>query len=247
MHGERERGREREREQREERKKVETWESNKKTATEIDEELTLLSLPFAETSKTTADPFLFSLSLVVVVRHKRHLGHRRVGQLPPDADLQLRPRFRVLLGHVTHRDVLAQAGAEGARAHLADPGGAVGEQDVGVLPWRSASGNEAHPANGHAVGELLLDHLPSQKVAGVSPPLANGPRQSCLDGGDVLVQVVAVEAQAGLQAQGVARAEAAQADGLRVLGAPPGEEGLGQSDGVGGRDGDLEAVLPRVA
>ena len=153
----------------------------------------------------------------------------------------------MLLGDVAHRDVLAQAGAERARADLPDPRRTVREQDVGVLPRRGAPGDQPDPPDGDAVGELPLDDVAAEEVAGVAPPLPDRPREARLDGRDVLVEVVAVEAQARLEAQGVARAQAAEADGAGVPGAPAREEGLGERDGVAGGDGDLEAVLSGVA
>lgn len=173
---------------------------------------------------------------------KGHLGDNCIGLLPADSDLELRAGLGVSFRDVSHRHVLAQAGRERARGDLADAR-PVGEQDVGVLPWRRAAGDEPDPPHGNAVGELLLDDVAAEEVAGVAPPLADRPRQPCLDGGDVLVEVVAVQAQAGLEAERVARAEAAEADGARVLRAASRQEGLGELDGVGVGHGDLEAVL----
>lgn len=51
--------------------------------------------------------------------------------------------------------------------------------------------------------ELLLDDIPSDKVPLLPPPLANRPREPRLDGADVHVEVVAIEAQPRLEPQAV--------------------------------------------
>jgi len=41
-------------------------------------------------------------------------------------------------------------------------------------------------------------HLPPKKIKCLAPALANGPRQAGLNGRDVLVQIVAIQAQSSL-------------------------------------------------
>src|SRR5689334_14807506 len=78
-----------------------------------------------------------------------------------------------------------------------------------------------------ALGEFAGDARRAGEVAALAAGLVDGEGEVGLDGADGLVQVVAVERQAGLQAQGIA---CAQADGLHPR---VGEEGRPDAFGVG--------------
>lgn len=54
-------------------------------------------------------------------------------------------------------------------------------------------------------------HIAAQEVKGLTPALGHAPGQARVDGGDVLVEVVAIEAEPRLEAQAVACAQAGQA------------------------------------
>ena len=74
-----------------------------------------------------------------------------------------------------------------------------------------------------------------------APDLLYGPGQARLDGGGAVVDVVAIQAQAGFEPQGVARAQPGGFDfGLR-------QQRARQRLGVLGGHRDLEAVLAGVA
>mmetsp|Transcript_6354 Transcript_6354/g.15824 ORF Transcript_6354/g.15824 Transcript_6354/m.15824 type:complete len:271 (-) Transcript_6354:250-1062(-) len=70
---------------------------------------------------------------------------------------------------------------------------------------------------------------------------AHGPRQRGLDGVDGLVQIVPVQAQSGLETEGIPRSEAGGVDGR--VGNEFGRDGFG----VFRRHGDFEAILSGVA
>mmetsp|Transcript_23477 Transcript_23477/g.79940 ORF Transcript_23477/g.79940 Transcript_23477/m.79940 type:complete len:631 (+) Transcript_23477:1146-3038(+) len=146
--------------------------------------------------------------LVVGRRHERHFGHRRVVHLVAHLHLELGPRLGQRLVDVAHGDVLLQARGEAARGYLPDLV-AVEVQHLGVLPGRGAGGDEAHAALRHALRHVLGHRLAAQEVELLAAALADGPRQARLHGADVLLEVVAVQAQARLEPEGVARAQAA--------------------------------------
>mmetsp|Transcript_13485 Transcript_13485/g.33865 ORF Transcript_13485/g.33865 Transcript_13485/m.33865 type:complete len:207 (-) Transcript_13485:949-1569(-) len=139
---------------------------------------------------------------VVLCFDKRHLGHDGIAEFVPDTDLELRPRFVESFLHVAHGDVLLQARAECATGDLAHDL-ALRRNDGTVL---TRGGARANQTNAPALGpflELLLDDIPSDKVPLLPPPLANRPREPRLDGADVHVEVVAIEAQPRLEPQAV--------------------------------------------
>lgn len=70
-------------------------------------------------------------------------------------------------------------------------------------------------------------HLAAEEVKGLAPPLGHCPREARLDGRDVLVEVVAVEAQPRLEAQAVAGAQAREAHLLSGGSEGEGERGEG--------------------
>ena len=80
------------------------------------------------------------------------------------------------------------------------------------------------------------------ETAARAPRLGHDPRQARLDGGGAVVEVVAVEAHAGFQAEAVPRAQAGEAERLGVLA----HQVLGDGGGVLRRDGDLEPVFAGV-
>ena len=146
------------------------------------------------------------------------------------------------LEHVPHGDVLLEHGRESATGDLANLG-AVGCEDLGPGSRGRAFANleaDASLGDGRGCLELRLDDVAADEIALLAAGLADGPGQAGFDGTNVLVEVVAVEAQARLQAEGIARAEAAHA-GVGVL-----EELLREGDGVGLLERDLEAVLAGV-
>src|SRR6185295_19074874 len=85
-----------------------------------------------------------------------------------------------------------------------------------------------------------LAHGPDGVGADEAGVLLAAPPEAGLDRPAVLGQVVAVQRQAGLEAQGVARAEAGR-------GRAAADELVPEHAGVLGRAQDLDAVLARVA
>ena len=91
------------------------------------------------------------------------------------------------------------------------------------------------------VGELLEDALGAGKATFRAAALPDGPGEPGGDRGGRRVDVVAVKAEPGFEAQRVARAEA-DGDDFGV-----GDQLVGQGFGLFGWDGDFETVLPGVA
>ena len=123
---------------------------------------------------------------------------------------------------------------------------AVGVDDDGAFAHRHPlQADQADPLGGRAGGELAVDHrgagVAAVARAAGAPHLLDRPGEAGFDRRGGRVDVVAVQAQAGLQAQRVARAQADRADlGLR-------EQRARQRFGLLGRHRDLEAVLAGVA
>lgn len=83
--------------------------------------------------------------------------------------------------------------------------------DFAALSRRRASGYKAHTALLDAVRHLLLEHVATQHGPVLAAALADGPRQARLDGRQVLLQVIAIQAQPRLETQRVARTQPAEA------------------------------------
>src|SRR5205085_599319 len=100
---------------------------------------------------------------------------------------------------------------------------------------------DADAAAMRPLGELTQHRLGAGKTAVFAAPLADRPGDTSLDRRRRLVDVVAVEAQPGFEAQRVARAEPDRRDlGLR-------QQPLGDSDRIAGGERNLEAVLAGIA
>lgn len=154
---------------------------------------------------------IYLRGLVVLGGHEGHLGDDGVVGLATDDHLELRPGLVQPRLDVTHGDVLLQARAEPSAGHLADvlprP---VAAHDRAVAPRGRALREDAHASDLGAFLELLQDHLRAQEPALRSPPLADRPRQAGLHRSGVLLHVVAVEAEPGLQTEAVAGSQPCQ-------------------------------------
>jgi hypothetical protein len=147
--------------------------------------------------------------------------------------------------HVGHRDRLADARPTVplVTRPICDAGVV---DEVRAFAHRHAlEADEADPLDRRAVGELPAIALGAGIAAGALAAgpahLLDRPGEAGLDRRGGGVDVVAVEAQARLEPQRVARAEA----GGRDLGL--GEQGARERLGLGGGDRDLEAVFAGVA
>lgn len=157
--------------------------------------------------------------------------------------------------HVAHGDVLAErragtpAGDDAEAVALA-----VGGDDLGVLARGGAVDDEpdAPPrdaAAALALGRQLREHdvgaveLGRLGQGGIAAVAADDPGERALDGRRRVVEVVPVEAHAGLEAQAVARAEPRE---LQPLGPRGREQRRRRRHRVRRREHDLEAVLARV-
>ncbi|MDT4843046.1 hypothetical protein FQZ97_769640 [compost metagenome] len=146
---------------------------------------------------------------------------------------------------IAHGHRSAQAGAEAAAGDTADDG-AVGVDDLGAFAHRYALLGQQADALARYALTLLGEHaLRAGEAAGPcaigAAGLGDGPGQAGLDRRGGRAHVMAVEAQAGFQAQRVAGAEADGPD-LRL-----GQQRTGQGFGLGHRHGDLVAVFAGVA
>ena len=108
-----------------------------------------------------------------------------------------------------------------------------GARPSGLMPTRVRLG---------PFGELVLDALGAGEAALDAAPLLDRPGEAGLDRARGLVDVVAVEAEAGLEPQRVARAEAD-----RLHARPAASSSLARSAASFGGHRDLEAVLAGVA
>src|SRR5690606_8068591 len=145
---------------------------------------------------------------------------------------------------VAHGNRCAEGRAEATAAHLADHG-AVGIDDFRTFTYRYALLRQQADALARYALLLLLEHaLGAREVAGTlaigAAHLGDGPQQAGFDRRCGAAHVVAVQAQAGFQAQRVTRT---QADGLDFrFGQQAASQGFGLVDG----DGNLEAVFAGV-
>ena len=127
-------------------------------------------------------------------------------------------------GDIAHGDRAVDAGSEAARGDDAERV-AEQRQDLGALARRRAAVRlDADAAALGAVGQLVLDALGAGEAALAAAALLHRPDEIGLDRARRLVDVVAIEAEARLQAQRVARAEPDRLARLRSqqqLGAAP--------------------------
>ena len=142
---------------------------------------------------------------------------------------------------ITHRDRRSDAGTETARGDAPDRlSGNV--DDLGARArGRAAQQPQAHALARRTVGERRQDARGSGKAALGAPALRDRPCEPRLDRIGRLVEFVAVEAEAGLQPQRVARAEADRLD-LALRQQPARER-----HGVFGGQRNLKTVLAGVA
>src|SRR5690606_22853295 len=142
---------------------------------------------------------------------------------------------------IAHRHRAIDGRAEAAAGDPADRA-AVAVGDLGALGRRSpALGPDADAAPRRAAGDLRLDAGGAGEAALLAATLADAPGQTRLDRRGRRVDVVAVQAEAGLQPQRIAGAEADRLDvGMR-------QQPFGDGPGLGRRDRDLEAVLAGVS
>ncbi len=142
---------------------------------------------------------------------------------------------------IAHRDRRPERGAEAAAGDLADRVAGVIDDRRRLARRSAAVGADADAPARRTFGELAQDDAGAGKAAFRAPALADGPGELGLDRGRGLVDVVAVEAQPGFEAQRIARAEADRHH-LRL-----GQQPLGQSRRVGRRQRNLEPVLAGIA
>src|SRR5690606_12036444 len=123
-----------------------------------------------------------------------HEGERRAGR-------------GVFRRDVAHGDRRIDAGAEAARRDRADLLALVVQHFGAFAGRRAAFGPDAGQLAADAVSELLLYDRRAGKAAFLAAALRDRPVESGLDRRRRGVDVVAVQAEAGLEAQGIARAE----------------------------------------
>ena len=142
---------------------------------------------------------------------------------------------------VAHRHRSAHRGAVAAAGDGADAP-ALGVGHLGVLARRRpALGAQADAAARRSLGELALDDGGAGEAARGAASARDRPRQPGLDRRRRRIDVMAVEAQPGLEPEAVARAQSGGLD----LGLADQAAGERLGGALGGRD--LEAVLAGVA
>src|SRR6266404_3985373 len=181
-----------------------------------------------------------SLSAVVGVfdeRHRHDLGRHRLAahhQVDLGAD-----RTSGALD-IAHGDGAPERWGKAARRDLADDG--AGNDDLRAIARNRLSlGQQADALARRTRGDLLLDDLCAGKAASDATLLADAPEQARLGGCRAGVDVVAIEAKAGLESQRIARAEADRLDLGR------GQKLAGDRLGRLGRSRDLIAVATGIA
>ena len=130
-----------------------------------------------------------------------------------DENLEFRARRCMVRRHKAERNGAAQRGRKATRGDLADHR-ARGIGDLGPLARRGAFDGEADADAAGLVGEFAEDTRGAGEIGGLAAALRDGEVKPGLDRRNALVEVVAVERQAGLKTEAVAGAEA---DGLDPL------------------------------
>lgn len=176
---------------------------------------------------------------MVAGRDKGHLGHNSFLLATTDLDLELSARLVDTVLDVSHGNVLLDRWGGTSRGDLADQL-TVGV-DEGTLTGRGSLDKETNAAARNTVLELVLNLGSAQEASLGTATLANSPGQTGLNRGDSVIQIVAVQAQTGLESQAVTGTQASQ------LHARIGNQQLGELDGVTVRDGDLETILASVS
>jgi len=144
-------------------------------------------------------------------------------------------------GDVAHCDRALDSRSESSRRNGSDSK-ALGALNFNTLARRSAAvGFDSHQFARRTFGNFPQDAVRSRKTAAVAPTFLNGPEQRSLDGRRVIVDIVAVETEAGFQPQTVA---CAKSGGCTIL---MRQECPGNFDRAIRRDGDLITVLAGVA
>src|ERR1041385_6499993 len=167
-------------------------------------------------------------------RQLRHDG--RHGLLPHD-DLEVLAGLRAA-AHVAEGDALAERRAQGPRGDLAGAGAL--PLDGVAVPRDALVLHEADELVGRRVVLLRKEARLAEEVA--AP--VHRPLQAGLDGGAAALELVAGEAVALLQPQGVAGAEA---DGLDAQGGAGLQQVVPDAAGAVGGGGEADAPLPGVA
>ena len=197
---------------------------------------------------TISDLVIHSSALVVGRWVKWHFGDFGISQLASDLDLDLGSGLVVWLVEENLGNVAAAAWGRRARANGTDLlGRLIGGEDLVAVSWGRPLGNQADSFEGDGLGvvDLADDSVCAVEggALGRSSGLGDEPVEGGLDRGDVVVQLVAVETHAGLQSEGVSGGQADRLDDFVVL-----EKRVEEVDAdLAVRDGDLEAVLARVA
>src|SRR4029077_1893624 len=168
---------------------------------------------------------------------KRRFDYRSGNVLAANTDTERRSDLRKRRGDVGEGDVLFYRRPVGPACDLADDHPVV--RDLVAVP--------SHPTFDDETGDLPLrpfgffrgDHVaPDELLVELA-----GPDEARLDRVGGLVDVVPIQGEARLQAQGVARAEADRLDSVRFSGR---EQRVPDPGRVGVRDEHLEAVLAGV-
>src|SRR5579863_7119632 len=142
---------------------------------------------------------------------------------------------------IAHRNRRADARAEAAGGDAADRP-AFFADNVGAFARRSlAVRPQANAASRRTIGHLAKNAFSARKAAFFAPSLRDRPREACLDGARRLVDVVAIEAEAGLQPKGIAGAKADRPN-LRVF-----EKAADEGRRLTGGKRNLKAILAGVA
>jgi len=172
------------------------------------------------------------LNLVVTGRDEGHLRHHSLLLSSANLDLQLGSALVQTILHISHGYVLLCRGRGASGSHVADQLSIC--EDLSTLAGGGTLDDQTNTTSAHTVLELILDLGSTQESALDTATLADGPGKTGLDGGDGIIQIVAVEAETGLKSQTVTGTESGQ------LHARVGDQQPGELDSIAVGDRDLK-------
>src|SRR5262245_60719938 len=177
----------------------------------------------------------------IAVRDERQWCNRGGECLAPHHEIDRRADLGAIGRDVAHGNRSAHARAEAARGNNAKRIAQQSQDLRAIAGGRAAIGPDANTLALWAAGQLGLNAAGTRESALAAAALLHGPRKTGLDRARGLIDVMAPEAQARFETQGIA---STKADGLNRLIL---EQQLPQRLGMLGWDGNFEAILPRVA
>jgi hypothetical protein len=143
--------------------------------------------------------------------------------------------------HIAHRHGASDCGTKSPGSHGADLATVGAKHHRALARRRAALGADADPHAPGTFGKLAQDARGAWEIPLFAAALGDGPGEPGLDGAGIFVDIVAVEAETGLEPEGITRPEAGGRH-LFLIEKPP-----RQIHGFGVGDENLEPVLAGIA